>query len=307
MIATIDIGSNSILLLIAKVENNKLSILYRDAHVTALGKGLDTTGEFDLGSMQDSLNVLSLYAKKMKEFGIEPAECLATATEASRVAKNAHDFFQEVLQQTAISVQIINGKGEAYYSALGASFDLPPHLSQLTIMDIGGASTELIKIKLRPFQILDSVSIPVGSVRMTNWREDGLLADKMSNLEQTYNEIIGSFKTSDLLCVAGTMTSVANMHLNHKEFVENEVHMHEMSFESLKQIFDKYAGSNPDELLQEFPFLGKRSRAIVGGISVAYYFCNKLAVKNITVSTYGLMFGTALEQTIAPEYLVVKV
>jgi exopolyphosphatase / guanosine-5'-triphosphate,3'-diphosphate pyrophosphatase len=306
MIASIDIGSNSILLLIANVENNKLSILYRDSHVTALGKGLDATGKFDAGSMHESLQVLKLYSEKIKEFGLLPQACLATATEASRVALNAKEFYHEVLKQTDISVQIINGKGEAYYSALGASFELPSQFSQVTIMDIGGASTELIKVKLHPFQIIDSVSIPVGSVRMTNWREDGVLAEKMAHLEQSYNEIITSFKTSNLLCVAGTMTSIANMHLNHKEFVENEVHMHEMTFESLKNIFDKSASANSDKLLAEFPFLGKRAKAIAGGISVAYYFCNKLSVKNITVSTYGLMFGTALEQKIKTEYLATK-
>jgi len=141
---------------------------------------------------------------------------------------------------------------------------------------------------------------------MTNWREDGVLPEKMHQLEQGFNEIIASFKTTNLLCVAGTMTSIANMHLNHREFVENEVHMHDMTFEHLKNIFDKHASSSAEMLLEEFPFLGKRAKAIAGGISVAYYFCHKLAVQNITVSTYGLMFGTALEKSIKPEYLATK-
>lgn len=303
MIATIDIGSNSILLLIANVQNDKLNIVYRDAHVTALGKGLDATGEFDVNSMRDSLDVLKKYSEKIIEYGLKPSDCIATATEASRVAKNAKSFYEDVLNTTKIQVKIINGKAEAYYSALGASFELPATMNQVTIMDIGGASTELIHVSLHPFQILASVSIPIGSVRMTNWREDKIDHAKMQQLEQVYAEIITEYTTDDLLCVAGTMTSIANMHLKNREFVENQVHMHNMGSNELKNVFEAYAHVDENSLLADFPFLGKRAKAIAGGIAVAYFFCSKLAVKNITVSTYGLMFGTALEPNIRAEFL----
>jgi exopolyphosphatase/guanosine-5'-triphosphate,3'-diphosphate pyrophosphatase len=253
--------------------------------------------------MQDSLDVLKKYSNKILEYGLKPDQCLATATEASRVAKNAKTFYEEVVKTTKIQVKIINGKAEAYYSALGASFELPDTMKQVTIMDIGGASTELIQVSLHPFQILASVSVPIGSVRMTNWREDKIDDAKMQQLQQVYGEIITGYATADLLCVAGTMTSVANMHLKNREFVENQVHMHKMSSNDLKSVFETYAHADESSLLVEFPFLGKRAKAIAGGIAVAYFFCSKLAVKNITVSTYGLMFGTALEQKIRADFL----
>lgn len=300
--ASIDIGSNSCLLLVAEVSGGKLDILFRDQNVTALGRDLDKNGHFHEESKKDTYDVLKKYALKVREFGLEPSDVIVTATEASRVATDAAEFFYSIEKDLGFKFTIITGEAEAYYSSLGAMLDQKDKYDSMTIMDIGGASTELIKVNSNPFEIVDFVSLPIGSVRVTNWRNENIIDAKIEELLQKYKEIISKFETESLLCVAGTMTSIANMELKNKEFIEKEVHNHHFPTQSLSKIVEKYHNYSEDDFLKDFPFLGKRAKAISGGIFVADFLCGKLKVKDIYVSTYGLMFGTALEGEIKDEF-----
>ena len=118
--------------------------------------------------MEDSFKVLSLYQKKCLDHDIDPAKILATATEASRVAKNSSEFYAKVKKELGIDVKIISGEAEAYYSTMGILFDTKITDPEITIMDIGGASTELIKVNTAKKEIIHSFSMPVGAVRMNN-------------------------------------------------------------------------------------------------------------------------------------------
>lgn len=301
-VASIDIGSNSVLLLLANVSNQKLSIIERKSNVTALGRDLDKNGKFHPDSMRDTLEVLSEYSSIIKSAGLDPALAIVTATEASRVASNAKDFFEKVENQTKLKIKIISGKGEAYYSSLGATLELETGI--YTIMDIGGASTELIQVQASPFKLMDYISVPIGSVRITNWINENQLSENLDRLTKDYAVVIDQFKSKSLICVAGTMTSIANMNLGNKSFKEDQVHNHVMSFKDVMKTCHKYRDISDTDLLTQFPFLGKRAKSIAGGIRVAEFFINKLNCEKVIVSTYGLMFGTALKGEIANEFLV---
>ena len=85
--ASIDIGSNSILLLAANI-GAEVNIVLNESHVTGLGRDLDLNQEFIDIAMNESFNVLKDYTHACKKIGIEPKDIIVTATEASRVAKN---------------------------------------------------------------------------------------------------------------------------------------------------------------------------------------------------------------------------
>ncbi|MGK0367606.1 MAG: exopolyphosphatase/guanosine-5'-triphosphate,3'-diphosphate pyrophosphatase [Thermoproteota archaeon] len=302
--ASIDIGSNSCLLLVAKVSKDSvLEILFRDQFVTQLGKDLDKTGVFCKESMDDTFGALNTYAKKIMNYGLKPEDVIVTATEAARVAKNSEEFFSKVKGNLSLNIQIITGEAEAYYSALGATIDQKDNFKELMIMDIGGASTELISLTTNPYRVNDFVSLPVGSVRMTNWFEEGILDSKIEALLEEYSDQINKFKSDLLLCVAGTMTSVASMELGNTEFIESEVHNHEFSTARLADFVEKYKYYAADDFLDDFPFLRKRAKAISGGIKVAKLLTRVLGVKKVIVSTYGLMFGVALEGGLKDEFI----
>lgn len=301
--ATIDIGSNSILLLIGSYVNNIYQELENESNVTGLGKGLDSLGEFTKESMDNSFAVLKTYKELVANHGLDSSDIIATATEASRVSKNAKEFYNKVKLELGINVQIITSAAEAYYSTKGIMFNSKFEDEIIHIMDIGGASTEIIKYNTKESTILIDYSMPMGAVRVTNWLEESLAEEKIDAVLESFKEKLLKTKCKKLFCVAGTMTSLGNMYLENKTFKEDEVHGLQISTKSISDLLDRYINSSSDDLLVEFPFLGKRAHTIHGGLLVATNIFQQLGVESVEISTYGLRYGTFEEGFIQKQFL----
>ncbi|MEE3078828.1 MAG: hypothetical protein VX341_05790 [Bdellovibrionota bacterium] len=287
--ASIDIGSNSFILLILDKDKN---ILYEEARITALGKNLDDNKMFREKSMKDTLEALEAYSDVCKKFNILPSEVVMTATEASRVAKNAIDFYDEVEKRIGFKVDLISGEQEAYYTALGVSLMSPSNDNEIVIMDIGGASTELVKVRLNPFSILETVSTAVGSVRATDWLEHESFDENI--IEATKNLKFENYKKRPLVCVAGSMTSIAMMLSDKKEFDAGFINSLKTNSEVYIKETSPFMEESKESLEGRFLFLGKRIDSIVGGIKTSQFFINNLRPREISFSTYGLRYGTLL-------------
>jgi exopolyphosphatase / guanosine-5'-triphosphate,3'-diphosphate pyrophosphatase len=301
--ASIDIGSNSVLLLAADMSHGKFNELSRRSEITSLGRELDRHKAFHEESMSATFAALSSYAADCDRMEVPRNEIIVTATEAARVAQNAGAFFSKVERELGLSVQILNAKGEAYYSSRGILFNSNFSSDIITLMDIGGASTELIRLQVKDSTVLDTISMPVGAVRATQWLDDQLFVQNLQKIFLDFRNEIDKFQTKELYCVAGTMTSLGNMHLERKEFVEDDVHGLILKSEDIDQMFKKYAEWSPEKFQESFPFLGKRSRSIRGGLHLVYHLSHRLLVKELSISTYGLRFGTILEGKIKKEHL----
>lgn len=286
--AAIDIGSNSVLLLACEFSNQIDKELLNLSHITSLGKDLDKTGVFQDESMLATLEALDDYKNQLALIGISPSETIVTATEAARVAKNASMFFLKIKKDIGFNIQIISGAQEAYYTALGVSSGIPRNLDKCVIMDIGGASTEFINLKLNPFVVETSISLPIGSVRASDWKNSGLFESKMAEIEQ--NDL-SKYETDTLICVAGGMTSLAAMLLGKKIFNDKEIDGLEISFSNFEKFCIEVQSYSPENLLNTYPFLGKRSKMISAAALVALRLAKKLKVKQLQISTRGLRFG----------------
>jgi exopolyphosphatase/guanosine-5'-triphosphate,3'-diphosphate pyrophosphatase len=304
--ASIDIGSNSVLLLIADLTNNKFIELSKQSFITSLGKDLDKNKAFHPESMASTLEALRSYAKDCDHYGIARSNIIATATEAARVAQNSAEFFQQIKDELDIDIQIITGQGEAYYTTRGILFNSKFNSDVITIMDIGGASTELTKVNTKTFSIVESISMPIGAVRASQWLEDDLFVQNLQKVFIDFRTELDKFQTTELNCVAGTMTALANMHLQRKDFAEEEVHGLSLKAEDIDSLFKRFSNVTPDSFLEQFPFLGKRCKSIRGGLHLAYHIVHRLLVKELTVSTYGLRYGTVLEGKIKKDFIHVR-
>lgn len=289
--ASIDIGSNSILLLALDEEGNPV---LNEARVTGLGRGLDRSGKFIDEAIEDSKNVFSDYQRLCKSKNIDPSKVIVTATEASRVASNSREFFQDVKKQFGFNVQIITGEAEAFYSTLGVLADKNINEEFITIMDIGGASTELIRVNTKKQEILTSFSMPVGVVRLNNWLEEERQEKEMIRVLNEYSEQLDKVESKKIYCVAGTMTSVGNMHLGNKDFVESEVHGLVVSSQNILDLLVRYEKTHSEDILKEFPFLGKRAATIQSGLLLANTVLARVKADEAYISTYGLRYGTIL-------------
>jgi exopolyphosphatase/guanosine-5'-triphosphate,3'-diphosphate pyrophosphatase len=292
--ASIDIGSNSVLLLAAEMDPN-FKVLLNESRVTALGRDLDKTKKFHPDSMSATRDTLIEYVSLCKKIGITSENIIVTATEAARVASNALEFMSEIMQELNLSVRVLSGEEEAYYSTKGILFNTKFEQDIITIMDIGGASTEIIKVNALKNEILQSFSMPLGSVRMTNWLSDGISLQKTHEIFKIFEKGLHSTQTSKLFCVAGTMTSLANMHLKNKTWKEDEVHGYKMNISDIQALKESVSHLSESEILVIYPFLEKRVKSIKGGIEVALTVLDWLNTNEVQISTYGLRYGTLLE------------
>lgn len=304
--ASIDIGSNSTLLLICDVnieQNIIVEKIFSQSIVTGLGRSLDDGKVFVDEAMNDTYLALKEYLDIIKKHNVPLDNVTITATEASRVAKNADEFYKEIKDKLGISVKVITSAAEAYYSTLGVLLGIDKE-DDLTIIDIGGASTEIIVLKGRKMHT--SFSMPVGSVRFKNWVEKGELEQNIIEIKTSFQKQLNSIKTNQLYCVAGTMTSIANMHLQNPSFNEEEVHGHEMTIEDLVNLKSEIYDLDTTELKLRFPFLGKRSETIKAGLDLILRISLWLNVDKYKISTYGLRYGTLVEGGIKDEFIYRK-
>lgn len=289
--ASIDIGSNSILFLAL---DDKGKPVINEANVTGLGRGLDETKNFAPEAIEDSIRVFKNYADICLKNNISPESVIVTATEASRVAKNSQDFFRQIESDYGFKVKIITGEAEAYYSTIGVLADKNIEDEIITIMDIGGASTELIKVNTKSKEILESFSMPIGVVRLNNWQSKGSREQESTRVFTDFADRLNHVQCSKLYCVAGTMTSIGNMHLGHKKFIEDSVHGLNISFQDILKLREEFKSKEPEDILERFPFLGKRAQTINSGLYLAESILSLLKTQQVYISTYGLRYGTIL-------------
>jgi len=300
--ASIDIGSNSILLLVVDVDNN-FEVLANESNVTGLGRDLDKNKKFIQVAMDESFEVLKKYKKICHDLSVPADQIIATATEASRVSQNAFEFFKKVEQEIGLTIITITGEAEAYYSAIGVLFDKNIQDETITIMDIGGASTELIQVEKKPTHIISSFSMPVGVVRMNNWQEEAIRLEKLEKILDDFSAQISKVSCTKLYCVAGTMTSVGNMFLKLKTFEETQVNGLEIKTTDINEMLIRYETFTPDQFLEKYPFLGKRAKTIYSGLLLSKTILDKLGTSDIYISTYGLRYGTILSGSIKDHYV----
>ena len=304
--ASIDIGSNSVLLLAIEFDEKNNCILkeyLNESTITSLGKDLDKNKTFLDHTMFATFEALRNYKKLLEKNGFSITEVIVTATEASRVANNAKEFFNKVFNELGFKIQVINGKGEAYYTALGVITSLKTSDEKsIVVMDIGGASTELIKIHFNPFRIEESISMPIGSVRASDWAKEG-----SEVLDLKFNEIfkndLSSFRTDTLVCVAGSMTALASMYLGHKVYDDQKIEGLEIPFNTFKDFARDLQNTSIENLLLLFPFLGKRAPMLGSGSKIAVEIGKILEIKKMKISTRGLRYGTVFTGGIHEQFI----
>jgi exopolyphosphatase / guanosine-5'-triphosphate,3'-diphosphate pyrophosphatase len=163
-IGFIDIGTNTILCLIAELKSDSgFDVIDDLAEITRLGQGVDRARQISQEGEQRSLQVLRHYLERCRRLNVE--EIIAVGTSALRDAQNSAEVRARIKQQLGVEVRVISGDEEAAYAFLAVQKGLALADDELLVVDVGGGSTEFIRGNA--VGISQAVSANIGTVRLT--------------------------------------------------------------------------------------------------------------------------------------------
>jgi exopolyphosphatase/guanosine-5'-triphosphate,3'-diphosphate pyrophosphatase len=221
--ASIDIGTNSVLLMIAKIKD-RIEEVYDTAVITRLGEGLKQTGALSTEAMERTLNVLRHYKAIAGKSQVSDVFCVGTA--ALREAQNRDIFLERAREQLSLDIRVISEREEAFYTYLSVHQNLLDE-DDVIILDIGGGSTEIIFGNRE--NIIDYISLPVGSVKLTEMfiKHDPPLDNEISLLRDFIQSILKlPFKRNiqSVVGTAGTVTTLGSISKGLCEWDKKQIH-----------------------------------------------------------------------------------
>lgn len=292
--ASIDIGSNSLLLLV-KGEGGE--VLHDEARVVGLGRGLGDRGLFRPDRMDASAEVLREYADVATSLGVAPDAVRAVATSASRRALNAGTFFERVRKESGLVVRVISGEEEAQLTWLGACQGLELPDGPVGVVDLGGGSTEIVLgerdvITLR-------TSLEIGTVRLTDQHLDGgrgrtdprALARLKQHIEATVATLQWPTYPRVLIAVAGTATTLAAMELGQATYDGAALHGFKLSRAALRKWIDLLLESDAEERRALAAVSPDRADTLLAGAAVLDAVLSHARRETLTISDGGLRHG----------------
>ena len=292
--AAVDIGSNTILLL---VKDDAGKTVCDEAIVVGLGKGLGTKGMFRPDRMDAAVQALSRLALQAEAHGVPPYEVVVAATSAARRALNARTFAQRVHQETGLRMEIVSGEEEARLTWRGALLDLPLPPGPLGVVDLGGGSTELVLgegASMGPRK-----SLELGSVRLTEqyFGEDPVryrptdLARLKAHVHTELERFQWPLQPRALVAVAGTATTLGAMQLQLREWDASAVHGSRLSRGALRRWTDRLLASSPAERQAWAAVSPERADYLLAGACVLEAVCTHANRDSLWLSIGGVRHG----------------
>lgn len=267
--AVIDIGSNSVLLLVGrKNAQGQLEILRDESIVTRLSEGADSSGRLKSSAIDRTLVALHELRMQAQEHGARPT---AFATEGVRMADNRNAFLVPAAEVLGEPVQMISGLREAELSYRSVTEELSDPHEEIRVLDIGGGSTELVVGQGQ--NIVESFSHEIGSVRMTERfvHHDPVNPVEIEAMERSIRELLAQQPLEPqpvLYGLAGTVTSVAALILGLRRYERERVDKVRLSYEQVRALREQLASETVAQR-RKHDVLGRgRADVIVAGVTI---------------------------------------
>jgi exopolyphosphatase / guanosine-5'-triphosphate,3'-diphosphate pyrophosphatase len=295
-IASIDIGTNTVILLIAEVKNNQIAAISNHYNIPRIGKGLKQGDEIKADKISDLINILSEYSSVIKLNNCE--KVLATATNALRISSNASEIIKLVKDRTGIEINIVSGKEEAELSFLGAISDYHNEIEDSIVIDIGGGSTELIYGNLTRIRYLNSFHTGVVTGTERFFHHDPPLLHEIKTFEDFLSSTFirpDIFIYKRAIAIAGTPTTLACIQKGLTMYDEDQVEGSILSLDNIFNLKEELSNLSSKEIKTKFKQLIEgREDIILAGTIILYNLMKLLRINSIIVSTKGIRYGAII-------------
>lgn len=298
-LAAIDVGTNSIRLVVAELERDgNYRVLDEEREMTRLGAGLNATGRLSAESMERSIEALS----KMKAIadGFQVRALRAMGTSAVREASNGDEFRREVQRRVGLNVDVADADTEArlVFQSAVRHFKLDGTLT--AVVDIGGGSLELV---LAAETVVERLySLPLGAVRVT---EAFGLSDRLEDeqwdrlkreVDRAFKQAIGKlpFQPDTMIGSGGTFSTIAEMIRYRREGKSDTVHGYLMTVAEVRQLLRQLGRMTLAERRQVPGLTPARADIIIAGLAVVVRMAKYVGVHQILVNDRGVRDGLLL-------------
>lgn len=267
MIAVVDVGSNSVRLMLWADGKS----LFKRIKTTRLGQGIKDC-RLAAPSMERSAEAVSFFCGEALKAGAERVFVFATA--AVRMAENKSEFFALVKERCGLDIDLISGKEEAELAALGALGK-----EDGTVIDVGGASSEIIS-KERGKTVY-AESFQIGAVTL---REH--CRDIQSETEEYIKTIFATLPrlSGKVYAVGGTATALACLYLKLKEYDAEKVQNCFIAKAELKRLKDELFSLGVEERKKLIGMEESRADVIAGGAGILCAIADKIGAEGIYIS-----------------------
>jgi exopolyphosphatase/guanosine-5'-triphosphate,3'-diphosphate pyrophosphatase len=292
-VASIDIGTNTILLLIAEVGEGKLKPLFEKETIVRLGEGVQKNGIILKEAMNRGLQTLAQYLERCRDMEVQ--KIFAVGTSALREAKNSNDFLKMIKEKLDLSIEIISGEEEAQLSFLAVTRDLKELKKVTLVVDVGGGSTEFILGK--GDRIIQWVSLPLGSVRFTDQflLSDPVQEEEWKKMEREILELLVRIphpqESFSMVTVGGTATTLASVEQGLEEFITEKIHHFVLKKEALRNQVHLYRSKTIDERRKIPGLPPARADVILAGGAILFMAMEEVGCPSVLVSCHGVRYG----------------
>jgi len=299
-IAAIDIGTNSMRLLLCEYDKGCFANKEKHLIITRMGQGLSANGVISKDAIERNLNALSIFKEKAVQFGAQ--EMIAIATSAVRDAGNREEFLKAAKQHTDIDIMVISGELEADLGITGVASDDQNEVGSILVIDIGGGSTELVLGGTSGISY--STSINAGTVRMTEKfiTSHPIVENEIEklnhNLKELFEEPIKQLKSMDIqkaIAIGGTATTIAAIYHGLRIYNPQMVHNTVIAFDYLQDLFEQLKNMSVEQRYDVKGLQKERADVIPAGMLIMLHIMKNLGIASFSASENDNLEGAVIK------------
>lgn len=279
-IAVIDIGSNSVRLVVYEHPYIGEHPVFNEKVLCGLGQDLEQTGALNPLAKFRAMHTLTGFMALVQAMEIEDVVAIATA--AIRDASDGPDFAVQIKEKLGLSINVISGEDEAEFAAMGVLAAFPK--ASGVVADLGGGSLELARIK--EGEIYEKTSLPLGVLRIMGQSNPDKFIDrhieKISTIFRDHRDFYVIGGTWRVLGYAKIMASGKKM---------ADVHGYKMNADKLREFALDCIDKDAAHFVKTYHFEQRRSEMLPTSARLMSRLLPALKVKNVIVSTSGLRDG----------------
>jgi exopolyphosphatase / guanosine-5'-triphosphate,3'-diphosphate pyrophosphatase len=306
--AALDLGTNNCRLLIACPSGDSFRVVDSFSRIIRLGEGISATGSISEAAIERALVALSICSDKIRYRRARRLRLIAT--EACRAADNADSFRARVASETGIKLEVIDRETEAALAVIGCSPLLDPRGRGAILFDIGGGSTELVRIERDPEQqdaaprIKAWMSIPLGVVTIAeNFGGRDVTPDSYGRMVAEVAQYVAPFAAEHgkhlqdmhLLGTSGTVTTLAGVFLNLPRYDRRRIDGIWMNNSDVTAVIQRLLGMSYQERANNNCISIERADLVLAGCAILDAIRDAFPLPRLRVADRGLREGMLVE------------